>query len=44
MSKSDSVCTKKTAFTVNIGATALFGEQARFRLPPQADFQSTPFE
>lgn len=40
MSKSDSVCTQ-TAFTVNIGANALFGEQARFHSPPQADFQTT---
>lgn len=38
MSKSDSVCTQ-TAFTVNIGANALFGEQGRFHSPPQADFK-----
>lgn len=40
MSKSDSVCTQ-TAFNVNIGANVLFGGQARFHSPPQADIQTT---
>lgn len=40
MSESDSVCTQ-TAFIVNVGANALFREQAGFHLPPQADFQTT---
>lgn len=38
MSKSDSVCTQ-TALTVNIGANALFGEQARFIRLPRRTFK-----